>query len=43
MKVFKLVIIALIMVSCGSDDRPGYQEPYDPSDDDPVVEPLTDE
>ncbi|WP_282030145.1 glucoamylase family protein [Winogradskyella eximia] len=43
MKVFKLVIIALIMVSCGSDDGPGYQEPYDPSDDDPVVEPLTDE
>ncbi len=43
MKIFKLVIIALVMVSCGSDDGPGYQEPYDPSDDDPVVETLTDE
>ena len=31
------------MFSCGSDDGPGYQEPYDPSDDDPVVEVLTDE
>lgn len=31
------------MFNCGSDDGPGYQEPYDPSDDDPVVETLTDE
>lgn len=34
----------VILVSCGNDDGPGYQEPYDPNDDDPVVvDPLTDE
>ena len=41
MRIFSLLVIALICFSCGSDDGPGYQEPYDPNDDDPVV-PITD-
>ncbi|WP_179351405.1 glucoamylase family protein [Winogradskyella vidalii] len=40
--VFKIVIVTLWCFGCGSDNGPGYQEPYDPSDDDPVVETLTD-
>ncbi|RCW90335.1 glucoamylase family protein [Winogradskyella arenosi] len=44
MKVFNLLIIALFCFNCGSDDGPGYQEPYDPNgDDDPIVETLTDD
>ena len=30
------------MVSCGSNDGPGYQEPYNPNQEDPVIEPLSD-
>ncbi|WP_405574482.1 glucoamylase family protein [Winogradskyella sp. Asnod2-B02-A] len=43
MKIVKLLIVGILLTACGSDDGPGYQEPYDPSDDDPVVETLTDE
>ena len=43
MKFLKLLIVVFFFVSCGSDDGPGYQEPYSPGDDDPVVEELTDE
>ena len=43
MRIFSLVLIGLMCFSCGSDDGPGYQEPYNPNDDDPVVETLTDE
>ncbi|MBF8148601.1 beta-glucosidase [Winogradskyella sp. F6397] len=42
MRVYGLLVVLLLFFSCGSDDGPGYQEPYDPSDDDPVI-PLTDE
>ncbi|WP_179021994.1 glucoamylase family protein [Winogradskyella forsetii] len=41
MKLFRLLIVTLFLVNCGSDDGPGYQEPFDPNDDDPVVEILT--
>ena len=41
MRIFSLLVIVLICFSCGSDDGPGYQEPYNPNDDDPVV-PITD-
>ncbi|WP_299120779.1 glucoamylase family protein [uncultured Winogradskyella sp.] len=42
MRVFKLLLVTLFFISCGSDDGPGWQEPYDPNgDDDPVV-PITD-
>ena len=39
-----LIISMLLMHSCGSDDGPGYQEPYIPEPENPiVVDPLTDE
>lgn len=31
------------MFSCGDDNGPGYQEPYDPNQNDPVIDPLSDE
>ena len=43
MRVYRLIAVALMCFSCGSDDGPGYQEPYNPNDEDPVVEILTDE
>ncbi|WP_407556208.1 glucoamylase family protein [Winogradskyella sp. 4-2091] len=43
MKKYSLLIIVVLLFNCGSDDGPGWQEPYDPSDDDPIVETLTDE
>lgn len=44
MRVFSLLLVVVMCFSCGSDDGPGYQEPYNPGgDDDPVVETLTDE
>ena len=42
-KKIKLLIITLLCLSCGSDNGPGYQEPYNPGGDDPIVEDLTDE
>ena len=41
MKIVRVIVVLILCFSCGSDDGPGYQEPYDPSDDDPVI-PLTD-
>ena len=42
-KLFYILGVAFILTSCGSDSGPGYQEPYIPNDDDPVVvDPLTD-
>ena len=41
-KLSYLICVLLLLSSCGSDDGPGYQEPYDPSNNDPVVDPLTD-
>ncbi|AUP77908.1 glucoamylase family protein [Flavivirga eckloniae] len=40
-----IVLVCLVLFSCGTDDGPGYQEPYVPgSDDDPTaIEPLSDE
>ncbi|WP_458628795.1 glucoamylase family protein [Winogradskyella sp. PC D3.3] len=43
MRIYSLIVVVLLCFSCGSDDGPGYQEPYNPNDDDPVVETLTDE
>lgn len=44
MKNFSLLVLMTLFLSCGNDDGPGYQEPYNPNDDDPVViDPLTDE
>lgn len=36
------IIFFILILSCAGNDGPGYQEPYDPNDDDPVVEKLTD-
>ncbi|WP_053978257.1 glucoamylase family protein [Mangrovimonas xylaniphaga] len=33
----QIFLVSLVIFSCGNDDGPGYQEPYDPTDDDPVV------
>jgi hypothetical protein len=45
--MFKQTLILFyfaIILSCGSDNGPGYQEPYIPDNDDPgTVDPLTDE
>ena len=43
MKNLGILLAVLFLINCGSDDGPGYQEPYNPNDDDPVVEILTDE
>jgi len=37
-----IVVLILITISCGTEDGPGYQEPYDPNGGDPTVD-LTDE
>lgn len=42
MRIFSVLLVALICFSCGSDDGPGWQEPYNPNDDDPVIA-LTDD
>ncbi|WP_418603687.1 glucoamylase family protein [Hwangdonia sp.] len=39
---FCYVVFFILILSCGGNDGPGYQEPYIPNDDDPVVEKLTD-
>ncbi|HEX9828198.1 MAG TPA: glucoamylase family protein [Flavobacteriaceae bacterium] len=45
--MFKQTLILFyfaIILSCGSDNGPGYQEPYIPDNDDPgTIDPLTDE
>ncbi|MCF7560452.1 beta-glucosidase [Sabulilitoribacter multivorans] len=41
-RYYYLILVAFILFSCGSDRGPGYQEPYMP-DDEPVIEPLSDE
>ena len=45
MRTFSIIIVVLSLFNCGSDDESGYQEPYNPNDDDgPVaVDPLTDD
>ena len=45
MRLYKVLFIAILFFSCGNDDGPGYQEPYNPNDDDDpvVIDPLTDE
>lgn len=42
---YTLILLIIMMFSCGKDNGSGYQEPYDPNaDDEPVIiEPLTDE
>lgn len=42
MRIFRSFLIILLFFNCGSDDGPGYQEPYTGSDDDPVVDLITD-
>ncbi len=39
---FCYIVFFILILSCGGNDGPGYQEPYIPNDDDPVVEKLTD-
>lgn len=41
-RFIQILFIIILIASCGDDNGPGYQEPYDPGDDDPIVEPLTD-
>lgn len=42
-RITYILCFAFLLTSCGSDSGPGYQEPYNPNDDDPiVVDPLTD-
>ncbi len=36
------LFLVLIFFSCGSDDGPGYQEPYIPGTNEPTIDPLTD-
>ncbi|HMC01427.1 MAG TPA: glucoamylase family protein [Flavobacteriaceae bacterium] len=45
MKKLAYLFMVSLILSCGSDSGPGYQEPYvpDDDDDDPVVEELTDQ
>ena len=45
MNRFVFLIVCIVIISCGGDDGPGYQEPYIPgSDDEPVgIVPLSDE
>ena len=43
-KSLLLTLSVLVFSACGSDDGPGYQEPYIPEPEDPVVvDPITDE
>lgn len=42
MKILYLLVLPLLLVSCSSDNGPGYQEPYVPEPNKPVVEKLTD-
>lgn len=41
MKKLSFILLITILTSCASDNGPGYQEPYNPNDDDPFV-PLSD-
>lgn len=44
-KISLILSLMIVLISCGKDDGPGYQEPYtpDPTDDGPIVDPLTNE
>lgn len=41
-RVYCFAVFAFVLFSCGSDDGPGYQEPYIPTPNEPIVTPLTD-
>jgi hypothetical protein len=41
-KLISILFLVTLLFACGSDDGPGYQEPYDPNQNDPVIEPLSD-
>lgn len=41
-KIIYILLVFILLVSCGSNDGPGYQDPYDPNQNNPVIEPLTD-
>ncbi|WP_411766543.1 glucoamylase family protein [Winogradskyella sp. A3E31] len=45
MKILKIFLLSIVLISCGSDNGPGYEEPYDPNGEDPEVPPtaLTDD
>jgi len=44
MKNIHFILITIVLLfSCASDDGPGYQEPYIPNNNTPVIEPLTDQ
>lgn len=44
MKQTHLILLTIVLLfSCASDEGPGYQEPYIPNSNNPVIEPLTDQ
>lgn len=44
MKKTHLILLTIVLLfSCASDEGPGYQEPYIPNSNNPVIEPLTDQ
>ncbi|MEL0644216.1 glucoamylase family protein [Olleya sp. Ti.3.14] len=44
MKKINLILLTIVLLfSCASDEGPGYQEPYIPNSNNPVIEPLTDQ
>jgi hypothetical protein len=43
MKKLSFILWIAMLSSCGNEDSPGWQDPYNGSDDDPVVEPITDD
>jgi len=44
MKKKHLILLTIVLLfSCASDEGPGYQEPYIPNSNNPVIEPLTDQ
>lgn len=41
-RFYSIIAGVFLLFSCSSDNGPGYQEPYIPGSNEPVVEPLTD-
>ena len=41
-KIYNGIFLLFLLFSCGSDDGPGYQEPYVPEPTQPIIKPLSD-
>ena len=41
-RIYYIVCLVFLLASCGSDNGPGYEEPYIPGTNEPTVDPLTD-